>query len=705
MSGFVFNDNGAGGGTVSNGIKDGSEAGVGVAVPVVAYNAATGQCYATTANPTTGAYTISPPVTGTYQVYEAINETNIASPTCPPTQPTLNTSTGSYTGGTIGDPTNFNSSSANVVSVTAGVATNVNFGDFAINSFPTCSSFAYLSQNNGGLRELNTVSLATGAINNLAPSITIGGGVGYSMITQTLMAISGTNSISILDGAYNTYILPVSNATWPSEPNNGDIDDDGILYAHRLGNFYLVDLNPNSPNYLTQVGVLPTINTNYNDIAINPVDGFIYTVASDSSRTLYRFDPNTGTRTDLGVLTTIPDSAYGAMYFDSDGYLYIAENESPGRIYRIDILDGTKSAGNYTATLFTQTNAEAFGNDGARCPYASIPLDWADAPTVDGYATELVDDGPRHFIEAAIPYLGTNSADDESDGQPTATANGDDTNGLTPDDEDGFTQPSITTVLTGGDNVALNVPVVTSGNDNLYGWIDFDLDGVFSNDETATVAVTASGNSTLNFTVPADVQIFDSFARLRICSSGETCNLATGAAGDGEVEDHPISLMPPGDLSLMLDMQPSVNATLGIPFNVVVSVENMGTTLALNTQVYLPIPAGYSFVKAYAGDGVTEITTYDPVTGILDVGTVGFGFNDYAVIRLAPQSLTAPAINAEISQASINDIDSTPNNGFGNGEDDTDVVTPVITNTLQPNVCDAPVVYEGGDAYLAANGE
>ncbi|MBP2701997.1 hypothetical protein GY654_19405, partial [Vibrio parahaemolyticus] len=40
-----------------------------------------------------------------------------------------------------------------------------------------------------------------------------------------------------------------------------------------------------------------------------------------------------------------------------------------------------------------------------------------------------------------------------------------------------------------------------------------------------------------------------------------------------------------------------------------------------------------------------------------------------------------------------------------NGEDDTDVVTPVITNTLQPNVCDAPVVYEGGDAYLAANGE
>ncbi|MBA5685418.1 hypothetical protein H3N34_20140, partial [Photobacterium damselae subsp. damselae] len=93
-----------------------------------------------------------------------------------------------------------------------------------------------------------------------------------------------------------------------------------------------------------------------------------------------------------------------------------------------------------------------------------------------------------------------------------------------------------------------------------------------------------------------------------------------------------------------LALDPSANVTLGIPFNVVVSVENMGATVALNTKVTLPIPAGYSFVKAYAGDGVTEIATYDPVTGELDLGAVGLGFNDYAVIRLAPQSLTAPAI-------------------------------------------------------------
>ncbi|HIF9507385.1 TPA: GEVED domain-containing protein, partial [Photobacterium damselae] len=705
ISGFVFNDDGSGGGTATNGIKDGSETGLGVAVPIVAYNTTTGLCYAAISDATTGSYTITAGIAGTYKVYEAVNETNIASPTCPPTAPTLDTNTGSYVGGTIGDPSTFQSSSANIVTVSAGVVTNVNFGDFAVSSFDICSSAAYLTQSSGGVTQLNAVNLATGSIDLLTSPVTAGSAVGYSMVTNTLAGMQGTSTLNLFDSAYNTYSLSITNSTMPSGANNGDIDDNGILYAHNGGTFYLFDTNPNSETYLTQVGTLPTTSLNYADIAFNPIDGFIYSVPSDGSRILYRFNPTTGVRTSLGLLSGIATGPYGAMYFDDQGYMYISENPSPGRIYRIDVLDGSKPAGSYTATLFSQTNASAAGNDGARCRYAPVPLDWADAPTVDGYATELTADGPRHQTDVGLPYLGGNTPDNENDGQPTATADGDDTNGVTPDDEDGFTQPSIPTILVAGDTLSLTVPVVTSGSDNLYGWIDFDLDGVFDNDETATVTVNASGNSTLNFTVPADVQIMDTFARLRICSSGEVCDQPTGSAGDGEVEDHLISLKPPGDLALMLALDPSANATLGIPFNVVVSVENMGATVALNTKVTLPIPAGYSFVKAYAGDGVTEITTYDPVTGELDLGAVGLGFNDYAVIRLAPQSLTAPAISAEIIETSINDIDSTPNNGFGNGEDDTDTVTPIISNTVQPGTCDAPRAFAAGNAYLDTNGE
>ena len=708
ISGFVFNDDGNGGGTATNGIKDGTETGLGIGVPIVAYNPSTGLCYATTADATTGAYTLTVGATGTYKVYEAINETNIASPTCPPTAPILDINTGSYVGGTIGDPATYQSSSANIKTVTAigGALTDINFADFVINSFDICSTPAYLTQGNGsGSTILNAINLATGEVTALVSPVNAGSAVGYSMVTNTLAGIQGTNTLNLFDSAYNTYSLPLSNSTMPSAANNGDIDDNGILYAHNGGNFYLFDTNPNSETYLTQVGTLPTTSLNYADIAFNPVDGFIYSVPSNNSRTLYRFDPTTGARTSLGVLPGIANGPYGAMYFDDQGYFYISENPNPGRIYRVDVLNGSKPAGSYTATLFSQTNASAAGNDGARCRYAPVPLDWADAPTVNGYATELVDSGPRHMTEASTPYLGVNNPDNENDGQPTVTADGDDTNGVTPDDEDGFIQPSIPSILVGGDSLSLTVPVVTSGSDNLYGWIDFDVNGVFDADETATVAVAASGNSTLNFTVPADVEIIDTYVRLRICSSTETCDSPTGSSGDGEVEDHLTSLKPPGDLALMLAMDPSVNVTLGIPFNVVVSVENMGATVALNTKVTLPIPAGYSFVKAYAGDGVTEITTYDPLTGELDLGAIGLGFDDYAVIRLAPQSLTAPAINAEIIETSINDNDSIPNNGFGNGEDDTDIVTPIISNTIQPNICEAPVVFEGGDAYLAANGE
>ncbi|WP_158134270.1 GEVED domain-containing protein [Photobacterium damselae] len=702
ISGFVFNDDGSGGGTITNGIRDGTETGLGVAVPIIAYNTATTACYVTTSDPTTGAYLIDLPSVGTYKVYEAANETDLISPTCPPTAGTLDSATGTYINATIGDPATYTSSSANIVEVvvTAGSSSTVDFGDFVVNSFDVCATPAYLYQSG----ELNAVNLATGNITQLAPSVTVGTTLGYSMHSNTLAAVQGTNVLTILDAAYNTFSLPILNSTMPSGSNNGDIDDNGILYAHNGGNFYLFDTNPNSETYLTQVGTLPTTSLNYADIAFNPIDEQIYAI-STADNTLYRFDPTTGTRTSLGALVGLPIGPFGAAYFDDQGYFYISENPSPGRIYRIDVLDGSKPAGSYTATLFSQTNASAAGNDGARCRYAPVPLDWADAPTVDGYATELTADGPRHQTDVGLPYLGGNTPDNENDGQPTATADGDDTNGLTPDDEDGFSQPTISGILVAGDTLSLTVPVITSSNDNLYAWIDFDASGTFDADERQTVNVTASGNEQLDFTVPADVQLVDTFVRLRICSSGEVCAQPTGSAGDGEVEDHLISLKPVGDLELMLAMDPSVNVTLGIPFNVVVSVENKGATTASDTKVTLPIPTGYSFVKAYAGDGVTEITTYDPVTGELDLGVIGFGFNDYAVIRLAPQDLSAPAINAEIIETGINDIDSTPNNGFGNGEDDTDTVTPVISNIIQPNVCDAPVVFEGGDAYLAANGE
>ena len=714
ISGFIFNDDGNGGGVATNGIRDGTETGLGVAIPIIAYNTATTTCYITTSDPTTGAYTIDLPSIGTYNVYEAANETDLVSPTCPPAIGTLDTATGTYLNATIGDPNNYHSSSANaVVVIVSANVTDINFGDFVITPYPTCSSDAYL------LRDIPTditsVNLATGEItplfNDVIPSGTgIFGGTGYNMITNTLFGDNANNKNTILmvDGSGAAFVLPITGSTMAiNNYNSGDIDDNGLLLLMNNSgtSLYKIDVNPNSLTYLQQVEELSVSAPVMADMAINPVDNMLYTLTPSGA--LVQFDAATGTRTNLGLVGAdgVTTSGWGAVYFDDQGYMYASQNPSPGRIVRIDISDPTLPANSYVAINFTQMNAATGQNDGARCRFADLPLDWGDAPTSKSYLTELSDNGPRHLTDLGLPYLGVNSPDNENDGQPTTEANGDDTNGLTPDDEDGFNQPTINTILVGADTLSLTVPVITSGNDNLYGWIDFDANGTFDADERQTVNVTVSGNEVLNFTVPADVELVDSFVRLRICSSIESCDNPTGSSGDGEVEDHVISLKPIGDLALTLSLDPNDNVTLGIPFNVVLSVSNMGSTVAPNTKVILPIPVGYSFVKAYAGDGVTEITTYDPITGELDLGTVGLGFNDYAVIRLAPQSLTAPAISGEIIETSIIDTDSTPNNGFINGEDDTDTVTPIVSNVVDPASCDAPRAYESGNAYLDTNGE
>ncbi|WP_305374924.1 GEVED domain-containing protein [Photobacterium leiognathi] len=709
ISGFVFNDDGSGGGTSANGVKDGSEAGLGITVPVVAYNPTTGQCYAANADPTTGAYTISLPTTGTYKVYEAINETNITSPTCPPTQSTVDPITGTSGGGTIGDPASHISSTANIVTVTAGVAAGVNFGDISIsNQFPTCDTNAYLTKNTP--RSLYQVNLVTASETQLGSTHSpTYNGIGYSVAQNLLWGVyansGSTNSdVVAFDSQHQpVLILNVPEINGISFPA-GDVTDDDILVLVSGGSdgrrFHFIDVNPNSETYGQYLGRSAQTNISLGDIAIHPLDTST-AWGITGNKVLYRFDLtiNTSTNTygaavtNVGQTNMLTTSAVGAVYFDNMGFMY-ASNNSDGALWRFDLSNLSAPTATLVNATFLTNGQPASGNDGARCRYAPVPTDLGDAPNT--YGTDLTNNGPRHQTDIGLPYLGANNPDNENDGQPTTTANGDDTNGLTPDDEDGFVQPSITTIISGGSTVTMSVPVVSSGNDNLYGWIDFDLSGTFDNDERATVAVNASGNSTLNFTVPADVKIQDTFVRLRICSSVETCSSPTGSTGDGEVEDHQISLKPPGDLELDLELEPGTTVTLGIPFNVVVKVENKGSTIALNTKVTLPIPAGYSFVRAYEGDGVTPTTIYDPTTGELDLGAIGLGFNDYAVIRLAPQSSSAPPISGEIIETSINDTDSTPNNGFNNGEDDTDTVTPNITNVIQPNTCESPVVYEGG---------
>ena len=142
-----------------------------------------------------------------------------------------------------------------------------------------------------------------------------------------------------------------------------------------------------------------------------------------------------------------------------------------------------------------------------------LPSDWGDAiDTATGtgpgnYNTLAADNGPRHKIVAGL-RMGA-AIDGELGTLQNTAANADDLDGL-PDDEDGVVNPSADLVLTIGAQPTVNVRVTnTTGTAaTLFGWIDYNADGVFdSATERSSVAVPTGSNNavvTLVFpTVPA----------------------------------------------------------------------------------------------------------------------------------------------------------------------------------------------------------
>jgi hypothetical protein len=166
--------------------------------------------------------------------------------------------------------------------------------------------------------------------------------------------------------------------------------------------------------------------------------------------------------------------------------------------------------------------------------------DFGDAPdsaAAPGYPTLLANNGARHLIGG--PFLGAR-VDAETDGQPTANADGDDLNppvGL--NDEDGVVLPiALITV------VPNNAVVTCSGPGLLQGWIDFNADKDWSDagEQIITNWPVVAGANTVPFAVPAALATGQTYARFRL---SKVAGLGPGgAAPDGEVEDYPITLQP-----------------------------------------------------------------------------------------------------------------------------------------------------------------
>jgi hypothetical protein len=159
-------------------------------------------------------------------------------------------------------------------------------------------------------------------------------------------------------------------------------------------------------------------------------------------------------------------------------------------------------------------------------------VDFGDAPDPT-YSTKLASDGARHNIVSTV-YLGR-SVDGEADGQPNATATGDDVVGT--DDEDGVV---FVNDLIPGESAAVQVTASTAGA--LNAWIDWNADGDWddADEQIAADRSLASGVNTLTISVPGRAAAGKTFARFRFSTArGLRYN---GLAVDGEVEDYQVEI-------------------------------------------------------------------------------------------------------------------------------------------------------------------
>ena len=169
--------------------------------------------------------------------------------------------------------------------------------------------------------------------------------------------------------------------------------------------------------------------------------------------------------------------------------------------------------------------------------------DWGDAPAP--YPTLQANNGPNHGVDPAAPRFLGSCVDTEANGQPTIPADGDDLAAgpaigtcTANDDEDGvaFSTPLIACQ-------AATVMVTANVAGRLDAWIDWNRDGDWldAGEQIAANLALAAGANPLGLAVPCNVSPGTTYARFRTSSTGGLS--FTGAAMDGEIEDHRVTLM------------------------------------------------------------------------------------------------------------------------------------------------------------------
>ena len=199
-----------------------------------------------------------------------------------------------------------------------------------------------------------------------------------------------------------------------------------------------------------------------------------------------------------------------------------------------------------------------------------FPLDEGDAPESYGKAQHSIGtvDGVTG-TKLAQPYLGTvspdmdeNNANDWTGDDNTISAD-EGVDQIVPDNLKGQTNDMIKLDRTRPGTYTLDVEAYTDGAAKayVYGWIDFNQNGTFDEDERSDLAtVTKDGTVRLEFRnakTMIDPSVTELGTRVRIASNQSDIENPTGLALSGEVEDFKtqITFPPKGERKETIDVQ------------------------------------------------------------------------------------------------------------------------------------------------------
>ena len=255
---------------------------------------------------------------------------------------------------------------------------------------------------------------------------------------------------------------------------------------------------------------------------------------------------------------------------------------------------------------------------------------------------------PSHLVQSGY-HIGATAPDGESSTQISANADGDDV--ANTDDEDTIDFSS----LTAGIASTLSVDVTGSGG-FLQMWIDWNGNGTFNDtvdgvpEQIATdVTITGTtGTASIPITVPPSATTSQTFARVRWSSQSGLG--PDGAASDGEVEDHALTITGAPSLNGNKTMQiydPSGLGLYAIPGNDVIytiNVSNAGLGPTDANSVVL-IDAMPPEVEFFNGDidtgGPDTFSGTDPV-GFVQANGAALTL-DFATNVAFSNSATPPA--------------------------------------------------------------